>query len=159
MTELLVTNGLQLCKMKRTDDMYRLKAQNSCSSVSSSFNFCHMTERTDPKYSVKRDLLSLLKSVLTLLNLLGSVCGVIKQLRNIHINGVIISLTCDLWLFLSCIYRVIGSLSNFERFSKAFGCSSGDRMDRYPKCSVWWSRFDASCDQTFAVNLRKTSNG
>lgn len=34
-------------------------------------------------------------------------------------------------------YRVIGSLSNFKRFSKAFGCSSGDRMDPYPKCSVW----------------------
>ncbi|XP_068717824.1 endothelin-converting enzyme 1-like [Montipora capricornis] len=34
-------------------------------------------------------------------------------------------------------YRVIGPLSNFEKFSDAFGCSSGDRMDVYPRCSVW----------------------
>lgn len=35
-------------------------------------------------------------------------------------------------------YRVIGSLSNFERFSKAFSCSSSKEMNRgEDKCAVW----------------------
>ncbi|KAM7438823.1 hypothetical protein ABFA07_011663 [Porites harrisoni] len=35
-------------------------------------------------------------------------------------------------------YRVIGSLSNFERFSKAFSCSSSKEMNRgEDRCAVW----------------------
>ncbi|XP_067048926.1 endothelin-converting enzyme homolog isoform X4 [Acropora muricata] len=34
-------------------------------------------------------------------------------------------------------FRVIGSLSNFDEFSKAFGCKKGSPMNPDKKCSVW----------------------
>ncbi|XP_048585788.1 endothelin-converting enzyme homolog [Nematostella vectensis] len=34
-------------------------------------------------------------------------------------------------------YRVFGSLANFDKFSKAFKCSSKSRMNPTSKCSVW----------------------
>jgi len=34
-------------------------------------------------------------------------------------------------------FRVIGSLSNFDEFSKAFGCKKGSPMNPDTKCSVW----------------------
>ncbi|KXJ20613.1 Endothelin-converting enzyme 1 [Exaiptasia diaphana] len=34
-------------------------------------------------------------------------------------------------------YRIIGALSNFDKFSKAFRCPSNSRMNPIKKCSVW----------------------
>ncbi|UXI15551.1 ABC transporter G family member 20-like [Sarcoptes scabiei] len=33
--------------------------------------------------------------------------------------------------------RVLGSLANFDQFSKAFGCPSGSPMNPHPKCVIW----------------------
>jgi neprilysin len=34
-------------------------------------------------------------------------------------------------------FRVIGALSNFEEFSKAFNCPAGSSMNPKIKCKVW----------------------
>jgi len=34
-------------------------------------------------------------------------------------------------------YRVLGPLSNFQKFADAFGCKRGSNINPYTKCSVW----------------------
>lgn len=40
-------------------------------------------------------------------------------------------------LLIYFLFRVIGSLSNFDEFAKAYKCPTGSQMNPEKKCAVW----------------------
>ena len=42
-------------------------------------------------------------------------------------------------LLIHFLFRVLGSLSNFDEFAKAYKCPKGSRMNPKKKCAVWWT--------------------
>ena len=51
------------------------------------------------------------------------------------ITGILFQQTYFILCYL--ISRVIGTLSNFDEFSKVYKCKEGARMNPTKKCSVW----------------------
>lgn len=91
-----------------------------------------LTNQKDPKILENETLpeLNLTNTQLFFLNFGQVWCGDIR--REANKNKMMTSVQHS-----PARFRVLGALSNFEEFSKAFNCPVGSKMNPIHKCKVW----------------------